>query len=139
MVYDFEDWQVWTEMFNCTRLQEMFLTTPSLCAVDLSISLHFFFTSSVNVNADLIVSGKQLFEMLKLVPSGNKKDHLVLKSLADLEETFSFYFEKGAGVERFFANQEEFINIVNSADNLEEKDVGFLFFPFGVGCSSAYL
>ncbi|XP_071845804.1 ADP-dependent glucokinase-like [Apostichopus japonicus] len=75
----------------------------------------------VNVNADLIVSGTELFEKLNLRPSGKREDHSVLRSLADLEETFSFYFEKGAGVERFFADQKGFNDILQAAHNLKEK------------------
>lgn len=79
----------------------------------------------MNVNADLIVSGTELFEKLNLRPSGKREDHSVLRSLADLEETFSFYFEKGAGVERFFADQKGFNDILQAAHNLKEKHVSF--------------
>ncbi|XP_077988544.1 ADP-dependent glucokinase-like [Glandiceps talaboti] len=74
----------------------------------------------VNGNVDLIVSATELLKALQVEPRKGT-DHETLKSLQDLGETFAFYFEKGAAAERFFADKEVFLKVIEAANNLTAK------------------
>ncbi|KAK7480016.1 hypothetical protein BaRGS_00028749 [Batillaria attramentaria] len=74
-----------------------------------------------NANVDLIVSGVDLLTKLGLSP-GKQQNHNSLRSLSDLQETFSFFFSKGRAAERIFLDASVFSEVVEAASSLEEVE-----------------
>ncbi|XP_046506160.1 ADP-dependent glucokinase isoform X2 [Equus quagga] len=68
----------------------------------------------VNACVDVVLSGVKLLQALGLNP-GHGKDHSVLHSRNDLEETFIHFMGKGAAAERFFSDKETFHDIARIA------------------------
>ncbi len=79
-----------------------------------------YVTYSVNSNIDLIVSGLDLLEALKVVPS-NPSDHAALNTLDDLEQLMSYSMMHCAGLERVFRDKQLFLTIVETAININHS------------------
>ena len=73
--------------------------------------------------ADLIVSATELLKILNAQPAGQPEDHNVITSLESLQQTFAYFFERGAAVERFFSNDDLYQDIIKHADTLKKKKV----------------
>uniref|UniRef100_A0A673U6K0 ADP dependent glucokinase n=1 Tax=Suricata suricatta TaxID=37032 RepID=A0A673U6K0_SURSU len=71
----------------------------------------------VNACVDVVLSGVKLLQALGLSP-GNGKDHTILHSRNDLEETFMHFMGEGAAAERFFSDKEAFHHIAQIASEL---------------------
>ncbi|XP_023048868.1 ADP-dependent glucokinase isoform X3 [Piliocolobus tephrosceles] len=76
----------------------------------------------VNACVDVVLSGVKLLQALGLSP-GNGKDHSVLHSRNDLEETFIHFMGKGAAAERFFSDKETFHDIAQVASEFPGAQV----------------
>ena len=76
----------------------------------------------MNANVDLIASGIKLLDKLNVKP-GPKKDHSLLRNHEDLQETFAYYFNKGAGGERPFVVGRPFKELVSVAEELADTEV----------------
>lgn len=70
-----------------------------------------------NANVDLIVSGVDLLTKLGLSPE-KQQNHRSLKSLSDLQETFSYFFSRGQAAERIFVDPAVFSKVVTAASSL---------------------
>ncbi|XP_044620525.2 ADP-dependent glucokinase isoform X3 [Equus asinus] len=76
----------------------------------------------VNACVDVVLSGVKLLQALGLNP-GHGKDHSVLHSRNDLEETFIHFMGKGAAAERFFSDKETFHDIARIASEFPGAQV----------------
>ena len=80
----------------------------------------------MNGDVDLIVQGTSL---LKHVDSTSNStfvphvDHVILKSIQDLKETFGYFHQKGAGGERSMSNFQDFQYILKTAKSLPDAKV----------------
>lgn len=85
---------------------------------------HFFFLNfgSINADVDLIVSGVDLLTKLGQVP-GKERNHNALRSVSDLQETFTYFFTRGCAAERIFADSQAYRDIVKAAFSLDKVEV----------------
>ncbi|XP_041362972.1 ADP-dependent glucokinase-like [Gigantopelta aegis] len=72
----------------------------------------------INSNVDYIVPGLDLLKKLGLTP-GDMKDHKILLSLNELQETFFHFFAKGSAAERVYDNPDVFGQIRQTAESLD--------------------
>ncbi|KAL8581110.1 hypothetical protein ACOMHN_033558 [Nucella lapillus] len=72
-----------------------------------------------NANVDLIVSGVALLRQLKISP-GSEENHSSLTSLGDLQDTFSYFFNKGSAAERIFTDPALYKDVVKVVFDLKE-------------------
>ncbi len=70
----------------------------------------------------MIVPGTSLLRALKIKPSASS-DHEVLHTTAELQEVFSYYFAKGAAVERPYSDALTYQSIVATASTLDKAQV----------------
>ncbi|XP_072051210.1 ADP-dependent glucokinase-like [Amphiura filiformis] len=74
----------------------------------------------LNVCADLIVKATDLLKVMHVEP-GKPLEHNVFTSLESLQQTFYYFFQRGAAVERFFSNDKLYQKIIEYTDTLKEK------------------
>jgi ADP-dependent glucokinase len=74
----------------------------------------------LNANVDLIVSGTALLKQLN-VSGGSQADHDVLGSVQDLQEIFEHRMARCAAAERVYKHEKEYLEIVEHARSLKEK------------------
>lgn len=84
------------------------------------VGVHFI--CRTNANIDLIVSGVELLNKLKQSPGG-QENHNRLTSLADLQETFSYFFSRGRAAERIFTDAELYKQVVETVFSLGNIEV----------------
>lgn len=75
----------------------------------------------MNTNVDLIISGTELFKILKLSKEYDIKNHDMIKNLKQFKECFMHFFSKGSAAERFFTNSQDFDKILALVQNLEQQ------------------
>ena len=81
-----------------------------------------FYHFSTNANVDLIVRGTELLKALGIEPATDS-DRKELATLDDLQQTFHYFFRKGAGAERSFTSSEVFKQIIQTAASLSSAEV----------------
>ena len=70
----------------------------------------------------MIVPGTSLLRALKIKPAASS-DHGVIHTTAELQEVFSYYFAKGAAVERPYSDEVGYRSIVETASTLDKAQV----------------
>ena len=76
----------------------------------------------MNANVDLIVSGTALLRHLNAT-GGSQADHDVLESVQDLQEMFEHRMARCAAAERVYKHEKGYLEIVEHAHSLKEKQV----------------
>eukprot|EP01091_Cochliopodium_minus_P012152 TRINITY_DN3615_c0_g1_i2.p1 TRINITY_DN3615_c0_g1~~TRINITY_DN3615_c0_g1_i2.p1 ORF type:complete len:471 (-),score=142.83 TRINITY_DN3615_c0_g1_i2:65-1477(-) len=78
-----------------------------------------------NTCLDLIVSAKEVFDLLYKDNENLKESNEFvqsIKSLDDLRSTFSYFFKKGVAAERFVEDKEVFLKIIEAAEKVKNKN-----------------
>ncbi|KAK6179202.1 hypothetical protein SNE40_011617 [Patella caerulea] len=111
------------------RWQSTVTTTANLTLIEKNVIFawdkHIKFPSSsfqrlsvgVNSNLDIIVDGVKLLKKLGISP-GKQKNHDIIDNLEELQETFSYFFDKGSAAERIFSEPSIYKQITNAAKTL---------------------
>lgn len=93
------------------------------------ISLILIINFSLNTNVDLIVSGTQLINGLRIKGTNLAENHQIINDLKQFKECFKYYFQKGSAAERFFDNFNDFEIVLNATESLVHKQVKiFIYF-----------
>ena len=80
----------------------------------------------MNTNVDLIISGTELFNELKIDSLAAKytpTNHKNLYNLKQFKECFGYFFRKGSAAERSFMNLQDFEAVLKSAKKLQNQQV----------------
>lgn len=75
----------------------------------------------MNTNVDLIISGTELFKILKLSKDNDIINHDMIRNLKQFKECFMHFFSRGSAAERFFTNSQDFENILEIVQNLKQQ------------------
>ena len=75
---------------------------------------------------DLIVKGTTLLKLLDSASNSSDAKHTdnaYLSSIKDLQETFGYFHERGAGGERYMENYEVFQHVLKNAKSISDAQV----------------
>ncbi len=70
---------------------------------------------------DLILPAIDLLGRLNLSETPKPKDHAIINSLSEFQNTFAFFFNRGHAAERFISKQEDFDHIINFSSEIPRQ------------------